>query len=292
MAHDSPRPIADPARLAAVHRLGLLDAPPDDTLDQLAGLARAALRVAVALVTATDGQRHALKSAAGTPPVSDSPLAAGPCREVTETGQPLAIGDAGGAGLARDRRTLLDQGFAAYAGVPLRSRGGHVVGTLCVLDRAPRRWEEEDLALLEQLARAITAHLELAATLRQREERYRLAIGVAADGVVTIDEQSRILFANPGLERIFGYSRPEFLGQSLTMLMPEELRPRHAAALQRYLATGERTLVWEGVELTGRHKSGQLIRLEVSFAEGTAGGVRFFTGIVRDVSTRRRSVRH
>jgi PAS domain S-box-containing protein len=137
----------------------------------------------------------------------------------------------------------------------------------------------------------MAAHLELAASLRQREERYRLALGVAADGVVTIDTQSRILFTNPALERIFGYTRPELMGQPLTLLMPEELRDRHAAALARYVATGHKTLPWEGVELVGRQKSGRQIAIEVSFAEGSAGGERFFTGIVRDLSKRRRTSR-
>jgi PAS domain S-box-containing protein len=244
----------------------------------------------VTAVAVTDGERHAFKSAAGTDAVDDSPLARS-CSDVVETGQPLAIEDASASTLTRDRRSLADLGFPAYAGAPVRSRDGHVVATLCALDRAPRRWREEDLALLEQLAGAMAAHLELAASLRLREERYRLALGVAADGVVTIDAGSRILFTNPALERIFGYTRLELMGQPLTILMPEDLRDRHTAALGRYLETGHRTLSWEGVELVGRHKSGRQFAIEVSFAEGRAGGERFFTGIVRDLSKRRRAPR-
>ena len=239
----------------------------------------------------TDGERQSFKSAAGTATSDDSPLARSPCADVIETGQPLAIDDAGEAALARDRRSLAEMGFPAYAGAPVRSRDGHVVATLCALDRVKRRWREEDHVLLEQLAGAIASHLELAASLRQREERYRLALGVAADGVVTIDTGSRILFTNPALERIFGYTRAELLGHPLTLLMPEDLRDRHAAALARYLETGHRTLSWEGVELIGRHKSGRHIPIELSFAESSAGGGRFFTGIVRDLSSRRRTPR-
>jgi len=291
MAPDAPSPLTAPARLAAVQRLGLYDPQGDETLDHLTALARSALRVAVTLVAVTDGERQSFKSAAGIAAADDSPLARSPCTDVIETGQPLAIGDAGEASLTRDRRSLAELGFPAYAGAPVRSRDGHVVATLCALDRAARRWQEEDLVLLEQLAGAIAAHLELAASLRQREERYRLAIGVAADGVVTIDIQSRILFTNPALERIFGYTRAELLGHPLTVLMPEELRDRHAAALARYVETGHRTLAWDGVELVGRHKSGRHVPIEVSFAEGSAGGERFFTGIVRDLSSRRRAPR-
>lgn len=280
--------LIDPARVAAAQRLGLFDARPDETLDHLTALARAALRAGAALVAATDGASHVLKSGAGMPLGDDSPLAAAPCREVVETGQPLLIEDARAAGLDRDRQALADLGFPAYAGVPIHSRDGHVVGTLCVLDTAARPWVEHEIGLLEQLAGAVAAHLDLAAALRQREERYRLAVGVAADGVVTIDTHSRILFANPALEQIFGYTRLELLGESLTLLMPEELRPRHEAALARYLASGHPAVAWEAVETTGRHKNGDLIPVEISFAEGSAAGARFFTGVVRDLRTRRR----
>lgn len=291
MSPDRTSALGDPRRLAAAQRLGLLDRHGDETLDRLTDLARMALRVAVTLVAVTDGERHGFKSAAGTDATDDSPLARSPCSDVVETGQPLAIEDAGASTLERDRRSLADLGFPAYAGVPVRSRDGHVVAALCAVDRAPRRWQEEDLALLEQLAGAMAAHLELAASLHLREERYRLALGVAADGVVTIDTGSRILFTNPALERLFGYTRLELMGQLLTILMPEELRDRHIAALGRYLETGNRTLSWDGVELVGRHKSGRQFPIEVSFAEGSAGDERFFTGIVRDLSKRRRAPR-
>jgi GAF domain-containing protein len=157
MAPDAPSALTEPARLAAVQRLGLSDPRGDETLDHLATLARSALRVAVAAVAVTDGERHGFKSAAGTATTDDAALARSPCSDVVETGQPLAIEDAGAATLARDRHSLADLGFPAFAGAPVRSRDGHVVATLCALDRAPRRWQEEDLALLEQLAGAIAA---------------------------------------------------------------------------------------------------------------------------------------
>ena len=281
--------LADPTRLAAARRLGLLEQRHDETLDRLTEIARASVRARIAIIAATDGEQQLLKASAGQLPAGTPPLAAAPCREICETGQPLAVPDARAAGLATDRAALADVGFPAFAGVPVKSRDDLTVAVLAALDREARAWDTDEMALLEQLAAAVAAHLDLTATLRQREERYRLAVGVAADGVVTIDDKSRILFTNPALERIFGYSRTELMGQSLTLLMPEDLRPRHEAALGRYVESGKRTLAWDGTELTGRHKSGKLIPIEVSFAEGTASGARFFTGIIRDLGNRRRS---
>ena len=116
----------------------------------------------------------------------------------------------------------------------------------------------------------------------------RVIAETVSDAIITIDEESTMLFVNRAAEKIFGYSRAQLLGQSLTMLMPDYLRHVHRAGMQGYLQTGERHIAWEAVELPGRHQSGQEIPLELSFGEFTEDGRRFFTGIARDISERRR----
>ncbi len=116
----------------------------------------------------------------------------------------------------------------------------------------------------------------------------RVIADTASDAIITIDEESTMLFVNRATEKIFGYSRAELLGQSLTMLMPDYLRQVHRTGLQRYLALGGRHISWEAVDLPGLHKSGREIPLELSFGEFTENGRRFFTGIARDISERRR----
>jgi len=116
----------------------------------------------------------------------------------------------------------------------------------------------------------------------------RIIADTASDAIITIDEDSTMLFVNRAAEKIFGYSRAELLGQSLTMLMPDYLRHVHRTGLQRYLATGQRHISWEAVQLPGRHQSGREIPLELSFGEFTENGRRFFTGIARDITERRR----
>ena len=118
------------------------------------------------------------------------------------------------------------------------------------------------------------------------EARFRIIAETATDAIITIDQHSTILFVNAAAERIFGYSIPEMLGQPITMLMPEYLRHVHKEALWRYLETGQRHINWEGIELPGLHKSGGVIRLEISFGEFVAGTRRLFTGIARDVTQR------
>jgi len=111
----------------------------------------------------------------------------------------------------------------------------------------------------------------------------------AADGVILIDDQSTILFVNPAAGRIFGYEPVDILGNKLTSLMPERLRQIHLTSLERYIATGQRHISWQNVELTGLHKSGREFPIEVSFTECTSQGRRFFTGFVRDVTERKQA---
>src|SRR5215813_6866957 len=120
------------------------------------------------------------------------------------------------------------------------------------------------------------------------DEFSRVIAETASDAIITIDEHSTILFANRATEQIFGYPHDQLIGQSLTMLMPDYLREVHRAGLQRYLATGERHMFWNGVELPGLHKDGRYLSLEISFGEFTENGQHFFTGIVRDSTDRKR----
>src|SRR5215813_5705084 len=116
----------------------------------------------------------------------------------------------------------------------------------------------------------------------------RVIAETAADAILTIDDKSTVLFANPATEKIFGYRHHELIGQSLTMLMPDYLQPLYYATLERYLTTGKRRLSWEAIAVPGLHKEGREIPLEISFGEFIESGRRLFTGIVRDVTERRK----
>lgn len=128
-----------------------------------------------------------------------------------------------------------------------------------------------------------------AEALRESEEHYHAVAEAATDAIITINSQSTILLVNPAAQKIFGYTSAEMIGRQLTMLMPKYLRQLHRRGVARYLTTGHRHIDWAAVQLTGLHKNGKEIALEVSFLEFMKGGQRFFTGIVRDVTDRNRA---
>jgi PAS domain S-box-containing protein len=139
----------------------------------------------------------------------------------------------------------------------------------------------------EELKKEITERQRAEAARRHSEEQFRNVVETATDAVVTIDETGNILYLNPAMTRIFGYSASELIGHSLTILMPEYLRELHRAGFQSYLKTGKRHLNWQGVELTALRKSGEEFPVEISFGEVTNDSRHVFTGFIRDIAERK-----
>ena len=130
----------------------------------------------------------------------------------------------------------------------------------------------------------ITERKRAEEALRKSEAKYRLITETASDVIITINEESEILFVNRAAENIFGYTIEEMLGQSLTMLMPNLLNRRAESAGKQYLSNGRKRGAWAVVERSWLHKSGKELFLEVSFNEFEEDGQRYFTGILRDIS--------
>ena len=117
-------------------------------------------------------------------------------------------------------------------------------------------------------------------------ELYRVLAETAQDAIVTIDEDSVVLSVNPAGLRLFGYSATEMIGTALARFMPERYRESHRAGISRYLATSERHISWQGIQLPILTHDGREIPVEISFGEIVSDGRRIFSGILRDVSER------
>ena len=124
---------------------------------------------------------------------------------------------------------------------------------------------------------------------RYTQESHRLMVEAASDAIVSMDQSGAIVFANPATARVFGHDPKELIGKSLTVLMPEFMRELHTNGFQRYLATGQRHINWQGTELTALRKNGEEFPVEVSFGELTRDGHKIFTGFIRDISARKRA---
>jgi PAS domain S-box-containing protein len=120
------------------------------------------------------------------------------------------------------------------------------------------------------------------------EEFYQTLVENAAEGMLTIDADSEIVYANAAIEDILGYTPDDLVGSSKMKIIPERLQDVHAAALEAYVETGDRNIDWDGVELPALHKDGYEVPTLISLREHDHDGEQYFTGIIRDISERKR----
>jgi len=104
-----------------------------------------------------------------------------------------------------------------------------------------------------------------------------------------LDEHGIIQSFNRAAQELFGYEPGEVMGQNVRMLMPDPDRTLHDSYLANYRTTGVPKIIGVGREVIGRGKDGSSIPLDLSIAQWTADGCRYFTGIVRDLTERKRS---
>jgi len=125
--------------------------------------------------------------------------------------------------------------------------------------------------------------------LDDREARLSAILDTAVDGIITIDERGIIESVNTATERIFGYTSDELVGNNITLLMPSPYREKHDEHIAKYLRTGEARIIGIGREAEGQHKDGTCFPIDLAVSEIRVGGSRLFTGVVRDISARRRA---
>jgi PAS domain S-box-containing protein len=94
---------------------------------------------------------------------------------------------------------------------------------------------------------------------------------------------------NRAAQEIFGYGEDEALGRNLTLLMPERYRKRHANGIQRFIDGGKSRLVGGMAEFEGLRKDGTEFPLELSLGSWQTDDEVYFSGVLRDVSERKRA---
>ncbi|HEX6187553.1 MAG TPA: response regulator [Pyrinomonadaceae bacterium] len=124
--------------------------------------------------------------------------------------------------------------------------------------------------------------------LRDSETKFRSVAQSASDAIIAADSTGHIISWNDSAHDIFGYSESEILGSPLTRLMPEISRFTHEWQIDKQTATGESHVIGKRVELSGLRQDGSDLPLELSLNTWMTGKERFFGGIIRDITERKR----
>jgi PAS domain S-box-containing protein len=168
---------------------------------------------------------------------------------------------------------------------------GRAVGLLGLANK-PGGFDDND-------ARAAGAFAEFASigllnsltleSLEHSEERFRTVVETANDAIISVDGLGNVVHWNNAAEHVFGYSAQEAVGKSLSFMMPERFRGPHETALSQMVSNAISSRARRTVEVAGLKKDGQEFPAELSIASWETREGRFFTGILRDITRRKRA---
>jgi phosphoserine phosphatase RsbU/P len=177
--------VFDPDRLAAVRRTGLLDTGPEEAFDRLARLAATLLGTPFAFVTLVDETRSFWKSCIGVASTDladrQHPVEQSFCQYIIGSGAELIVTDTTADEHTRDNPSIELMGVQAWAGFPVRSPVGHVLGTFCAMDTVTRDWTPHDVDVLETLAHAASGEIALRIAVEDAHQATHRAEQATAD---------------------------------------------------------------------------------------------------------------
>ncbi|MBD1899490.1 PAS domain S-box protein [Trichocoleus sp. DQ-A3] len=297
------------ARLEALRRYRILDTEPEEAFDDLAHLAAHVCGTPIALINFLDKNRQWFKSKVGLE-VSEFPRDSGFC-PLLEQHEILMIPD-----------TLADKKFATnpvviacpsvrfYAGAPLITPEGQIIGTICVVDYVPRNLSPEQVEALKALSRQVISQLELRRNLAEKErsiaareraeealqraatENRHLARAItsASEGVIITDPNqpdNPIVYANPAFSRISGYKPEEIMGRNCRFLKGSGTDPQAIAQIRQAIAEQKEIQT----TLLNYRKDGQPFwnELRISPVFSDEGNLLYFVGLQTDISARKRA---
>jgi two-component system, LuxR family, sensor kinase FixL len=182
----------------------------------------------------------------------------------------------------------LTEGSPRIIGVGREVRGRKRDGTVFPLHLSVGEMSVEGQRKFTGILHDLSGRVQLEERLRSSEERWRAIVESAVDAIIVIDGDGCIEALNPAAERLFAYTEQEAVGRNVSMLMPSPYREEHDGYLTRYLREGHARIIGIGREVTGRRRDGATFPLHLSVGEMIVAGERKFTGMLHDLSERKR----
>ena len=298
-------PDQESARLKALFNCHVLDTPPEELFDRTTRLAAYLCGTTIGLIGFIDASRFWFKSRVGWD-YPEIPREDSFCEQTILQRDLLVVSDAATDDRFSDGPIVRYAGIRFYAGVPLLTKEGHALGTLCVMDRLPRELPVGHKDALITLAHLIVAELESRRStapsstfsehrqndpaLRESQERLQGIIDSAMDAIITVNDNQQIVVFNKAAEQIFRCPMEQALGQPLEKFIPEKFREAHRQHVQRFGDTGvtTRSLYSPGT-LMGLRANGEEFPIEATISQVKTASEKLYTVIVRDISARKRS---
>ncbi len=236
-------PANEAERIARLHQLALLDSPPEQAFDEIVQLAAMICKVPIAVVSLVDERRQWFKAVTGLDASETSRDLAFCAHAILAPDEVMVVEDATLDPRFADNDLVIGEpGIRFYAGAPLKVDANIALGTLCIIDREPRRHDREQIQVLQLLARQVERLIQLHrrnAQMREQSERFALLSDIAPILIGELDAQQRYVFANHQYKKWFGIEPHSLLGKTPWEVFGESKRESFESSFIRCLA-GER----------------------------------------------------
>ncbi|WP_447976934.1 PAS domain S-box protein [Candidatus Nitrospira bockiana] len=183
-------------------------------------------------------------------------------------------------------RFMLENSQPASATFRIRSKDrGYLIGEFVGTPQI----EQGRLVGILGMARDVTERKLVEEALRESEARLRAVMQSTTDAIISIDGDGNVVFWNQAAHDMFGYSAEEMLGQPVSRIVPERFREQHQLGVKRAAAAGRLTVDANMLELIGMRRDGTEFPIEFSLASWKTRTGVFFTGVLRDITARKRT---
>jgi len=242
-------------RLAALASYRVLDTPPEKALDDLTRLAAFVCETPVALITLVDEHRQWVKSSVGVEDLTQISREYSLCAHAILEKDVMVIPDTLEDDRFRDNPLVQDApAIRFYAGAPLVTDEGHALGTLCVVDLAPRQLDSRRLEHLKALARQVVMRLserrklfELTQTMMERDQAQGdldRFFNLSVDMLCVANFDYHFTRVNPAWQTTVGYTEEQLIATPyLEFVHPDDIASTEKAAGN--LTKGENILSFE-----------------------------------------------
>jgi PAS domain S-box-containing protein len=287
-------------RLAALGRYNILDTLPEQAFDDLTRLAAHICRAPIAFIGFIDAHRQWFKSWVGLT-IQETSRYISFCAHAIREPDVCVVPD-----VRADERFADNPLVTAvphirfYAAAQLMTPEGHVIGTLCVVDHAPRELSADEADALRVLARQVMTQLELRRhaaetehTIAEKEYvheelRFRASLlDAVEEAVIASDLSGEIIYCNRFAEIMYGWPRAEAIGRNVMDIFPTEISRDEGTEIMSRLCRGES---WSG-EFIVRRRDGSSFPAHVTDSPiyDSGGNLIGIVGISTDITRRKRA---
>lgn len=223
-------PANEQERLQCLLSTNLLDTPPDERFDRITRLAESYFHVPITMVSLVDKERQWFKSKIGLK-VSETPRSVSFCGHAILGDNVFCVPDAHLDMRFHDNPLVIGPPkIRFYAGLPLAGYDGSKVGTLCIVDTAPREITSDDISVMRDLADCVETEIALIHSnqivnkLKDREDRLRAIIDALSEGELTLNPDGTVAQCTPIAAGMLGATPQEITGRHVSALTPIDLK--------------------------------------------------------------------